>query len=120
MSTVVAPLRFFVPPADKSAPWINVNANTNTGEREKNYTQEPVKVEIENIRGKEASTSLDGNGFQYFRRAAKHTSFANDEEIKQEYYPESIELIKELTGASKVVLFDHSRLILTLSLELHS
>ena len=30
------------------------------------------------------------------------------EEIEREYYPESIALVKELTGASRVVLFDHS------------
>ena len=38
----------------------------------------------------------------------KHTSFENDEEVEREYYPEPIELVKELTGASRVVPFDHS------------
>jgi len=52
--------------------------------------------------------TLDTAGFQYFKHTSKHTSFANDEEIYQEYYPESIDLIKSLTGASRVVLFDHT------------
>ncbi|KAF8639136.1 hypothetical protein AX17_001626 [Amanita inopinata Kibby_2008] len=34
--------------------------------------------------------------------------FITDEEIEKEYYPESEELTKELTGASRVVLFDHT------------
>jgi hypothetical protein len=39
---------------------------------------------------------------------AAHKAFTNDADIEKEYYPESIELIKRVTGASRVVLFDHS------------
>ena len=42
------------------------------------------------------------------RRAATHTAFDNDEAVEREYYSESIALVKELTGASRVVVFDHS------------
>jgi hypothetical protein len=66
------------------------------------------EVEIEDLRGNEASVSLDGNGFHYGVHASKHTAFDNDAAIEAEYYPESIELIKSVTGASRVVLFDHS------------
>ncbi|EPQ50922.1 hypothetical protein GLOTRDRAFT_24512, partial [Gloeophyllum trabeum ATCC 11539] len=52
--------------------------------------------------------TLDKNGFQFFRRATKHTDFTDDERIRQEYYPESEELLKELTGASRVLFFDHT------------
>ncbi|KAF5342826.1 hypothetical protein D9758_013382 [Tetrapyrgos nigripes] len=83
-SFVSASLRFFTPPSDGSRPF------------------------IENLRGKESSVSLDTAGFQFYNEPAKHKSFKNDEEIKREYYPESIELIKKLTGASRVVLFDHT------------
>ena len=34
----------------------------------------------------------------------------DDAEIEKEYYPESEELIKKVTGASRVVFFDHSEL----------
>ncbi|TFK37367.1 hypothetical protein BDQ12DRAFT_157158 [Crucibulum laeve] len=63
---------------------------------------------IENVRGKEESVTLDTAGFQFFKSPAKHTSFTDDAEIEREYYPESIELIKKLTGATRVVLFDHT------------
>jgi hypothetical protein len=72
------------------------------------WVQVEHTAEIEDLRGKEDSVTLDTAGFQFLKKAAKHQSFATDEVIKNEYYPESIELIKELTGASKVVLFDHS------------
>jgi len=79
-----------------------------TGERKRNFGHEGKDVVLENLRGKEDLVTLDTAGFQYFKHKSKHSSFANDEEIK-EYYPESIELIKSLTGASRVVLFNHSK-----------
>lgn len=107
-NTVTANLIYFQLPADGSKPYTNINADPSTGVREKNWVSEPHDVEIENVRGKEDTLTLDTTGFQYFRRPATHTTFTDDEEIEREYYPESIELVKELTGASRVVPFDHS------------
>ena len=87
----------------------HINADPVTGERLKNIGREAKSVVIENIRGKEDSFSLDTAGFQYYKHTSKHTTFNNDEEIRLEYYPESIELIKKLTGASRVEIFDHSK-----------
>jgi len=106
--TVKSMLFYFVPPADGSKPYIHINADPATGERAKNYTQEHYAVDIENLRGKEDSVTLDTAGFQFFKAPAKHTSFSSDAEVEAEYYPESIELLKKLTGASRVVLFDHT------------
>lgn len=107
-NTVTAELRYFSPPPDGSKPWFDINIDVRIGERSRNWKQVPHQFEIENIRGKEDSVSLDTTGFAYYRRPQKHTSFTDDAEIKREYYPESIELVKELTGASRVVPFDHS------------
>jgi len=106
--TVKSSLLYFVPPADGSKAYNDIEVNIATGERNKNYTQESYEVEIENLRGKEDSVTLDSAGFQFFKAPAKHTSFSSDAEIEAEYYPESIELLKKLTGASRVVLFDHT------------
>ncbi|KAF8908196.1 hypothetical protein CPB84DRAFT_1834692 [Gymnopilus junonius] len=78
--------------------YLHINADPITGERKRNFEREE----------KEDSVSLDTTGFQYYKHPANHTTFANDEEIIREYYPESIELIKKLTGASRVELFDHT------------
>ncbi|KAF7319534.1 hypothetical protein HMN09_00292800 [Mycena chlorophos] len=107
MSTTTGNLQFIVPPADGVRAYQNINASKDTGVRSRNYTLEAHDVTIHDLRGQEAPT-LDTAGFQLFRSPAKHTTFANDEEIEREYYPESIELIKRLTGASRVVLFDHT------------
>ena len=76
--------------------------------RQKNFGRADEVVQIENLRGREDSVSLDKNGFHFFRHPAKHASFANDKEIQEEYYPESADFIKKATGASRVVFFDHS------------
>ncbi len=109
-NTVKATLTYFVPPADGSRPYQYMNADPVTGEHERNFTREPFEVEVENVRGKEDSVTLDAAGFQFFKIPAKHISFTSNAEIEAEYYPESIELIKRLTGASRVVLFDHSEI----------
>ncbi len=103
-------LRYFTPPADGSKAWSNINVDPTTGERASNWEYRTHAVKVENLRGRTDAT-LDKNGFQFFHHPAKHTSFENDEEIKREYYPESIELLKQLTGASRVVLFDHSEFL---------
>ena len=111
--TVRASIPFFVSPPDGERAWIKINAVAELGERPSNYSRVPQEVVIENLRGKEDSVSLDTAGFQFYaNRPPKHTSFENDEEIQREYYPESVDLIKELTGASRVVVFDHSTSIL--------
>lgn len=106
--TVPTTLTYFQPPKDGSRAWILTDADPVTGKRSSNYELEQKEVNIENIRGKEDRYSLDTSGFQYFTHAAAHKKFTDTEEIKMEYYPESIELIKKLTGAHRVVLFDHS------------
>ncbi|KAG6825686.1 hypothetical protein H0H87_008899, partial [Tephrocybe sp. NHM501043] len=62
---------------------------------------------VKNIRGKEDNFTLDVSGVQYYTHESQCKNFSNDSEIREIYYPESTELIKKLTGASKVVLFDH-------------
>ncbi|KAI6121176.1 hypothetical protein F5141DRAFT_1210860 [Pisolithus sp. B1] len=103
-----AKLNYSIPPADGSQAFAQVYPDPVTGERRRNWREDPHIVEIEDVRGKEDNYGLDVAGFQYFRHPAKHTKFTDDEEIKEEYYPESIELIKKLTGASRVVIFDHT------------
>ncbi|KAH9941899.1 uncharacterized protein BXZ73DRAFT_41715 [Epithele typhae] len=104
--TTIGQLLYFTPPLDGSKPYIYINDDGTRPQR--NYQQATHEVKIENIRGKEDSVSLDKTGFQFYNRPAAHKSFQNDEEIEKEYYPESIALLKELTGASLVVPFDHT------------
>lgn len=101
-------MTYFSPPADGSGAFAHINADPATGGRPKNWNEDIRVAQIEDIRGKEVEYSLDVSGFQYYRHQAKHTKFTNDKEIEEEYYPESVELLKKLTGASRVVIFDHT------------
>ena len=110
---VTTTINYSVPPADGARPFQStVNLDPVTGERERNYAHQAHEMQVENIRGKEDSVSLDTAGFQFYTIPSKYKGeYLDDEEVKREYYPDSEELIKELTGASKVVIFDHSTYI---------
>lgn len=113
-NTTTATLQYSLPPAkgERAAYTILSSPDPATGEYyKKNYGSAEKTVIIEDVRGKEDSVSLDGTGFQYFKHASKLTADAFDDEttIKTEYYPESVDIIKKLTGASRVEIFDHSQ-----------
>jgi len=101
-------LYYFTPPADGSKPFSEINTDPVTGKRNSNWEREEHEKVVTNLRGKEGRMTLDGNGFQYVQHESKFNDFDNDEKIKQEYYAESEKLIKDVTGASKVVFFDHT------------
>jgi len=101
-------LNYFTPPLDGSKPRIGLETDPATGLRKKNYGTKEFKTQIENVRGKEDQYSLDKNGFRFFKIPTAITNFENDERIEKEYYPEQAEVIKKLTGATRVVFFDHT------------
>ncbi|ESK87433.1 hypothetical protein Moror_11653 [Moniliophthora roreri MCA 2997] len=105
--TVPASLFYFVPPTDGSKPR-TYNYPPPDGVPRVNYGAVEHVVQIENVRGKEDTLTLDNAGFLFAKHASNHKEFNDDAEIEKEYYPESIEVIKKLTGATKVVLFDHT------------
>ncbi|KAF9030332.1 hypothetical protein BDZ89DRAFT_1064753 [Hymenopellis radicata] len=104
--SVTAELFFMNPPPNGEKPFFSINSNA-TGQRERNYTTSPHTVTIENLRGKEPAPTLDTFGFQLY--SDRPTAFIKDGEVEVEgYYQESIDAIKELTGATRVQLFDHT------------
>ena len=107
--STTANLVYSIEPKDGARAYQHIGNVPSSGGRQSNFEREGKSVVIENIRGKEDSASLDTTGFQFYKHTSKHTAFTDDEEIFREYYPESIELIKKLTGASRVELFDHSK-----------
>jgi hypothetical protein len=51
---------------------------------------------------------LDRDGFRFVPHDTKVKDFFDEDEIRQTYYPEMEELIKAESGASRVVVFDHT------------
>ena len=52
--------------------------------------------------------SLDREGFVFISHETKVRDFYDEEEVRSVYYPEMERLVQGLTGAAKVLLFDHT------------
>jgi len=68
----------------------------------------PQQVVVHDIRGSEDQYTLDTKGFQVVRHVSEEKEFLDDDQIKRVYYPETEELLKKATGASKIFIFDHT------------
>jgi len=67
---------------------------------------EPHTVTLHNGRG--IDFTLDRNGFRFGPHATAMRDFFDEEEIRRVYYPEMEALVKRETGASRVLVFDHT------------
>jgi hypothetical protein len=90
-------------------------------ERPRNYTYDPPPgvprsntvhethvVPIYDLRGIEAQISLDREGFELLGQVSAVRNFYDDDEVRGVYYPEAERFIAEVTGASRVFIFDHT------------
>ncbi|KAL5334153.1 amino acid permease-domain-containing protein [Aspergillus crustosus] len=98
-------LNFFKDHEDGSPPSPNI-----VGDAQAYRTQpiETIPVTVHDVSGKELDYTLDGNGFQYYYHASAEKDFIDDEQIKRVYYPETEQLLKDATGATKIFIFDHT------------
>ncbi|KAF2101409.1 hypothetical protein NA57DRAFT_64217 [Rhizodiscina lignyota] len=64
-------------------------------------------VKIQNMRGREDQFDLNTQGFRFYRSPTVGGDFQDTEFVKREVYPETEELLKKVTGASRVVVFSH-------------
>ncbi|KAK0510643.1 hypothetical protein JMJ35_007075 [Cladonia borealis] len=97
-------LNYYKDPGDGSGPAPTYVGKPETYER----PFEPLDVVVQDIRGREDQFTLDKNGFQIYRHESKEKDFTDDEQIKSVYYPETEQLLKDATGASRVFIFDHT------------
>src|SRR5216684_79568 len=71
-------------------------------------TQDPRRVVIRNARLAPEKFALDRDGFRFVRHDTKVADFFDEDEIRRVYYPETEALVKAESGASRVVVFDHT------------
>lgn len=57
---------------------------------------ESHSVTVHDVNGHEDDFSLDGNGFQFHSHTANEKDFLDDEQIKQGYYKETEQLLKDV------------------------
>jgi len=94
------------PPTEQWYISIN-NPHTNT-----NFEFTPIPVNIYDLRGQEDSTHIDITGFQAINSPSTVSGdfllSSSAEDISRIYYPEVEALLLKHTGASRVVIFDHT------------
>ena len=73
-----------------------------TGKREKHT------MAIRDGRRSRDEFSLETHGFEFIYHPTAVKDFFDHDEIRSVYYPEIEELLKQRTGASRVVIFDHT------------
>jgi hypothetical protein len=73
-----------------------------------NVVQEAHRVLIHNARPVARELSLDREGFALVQHQSAVRDFYDEDELRRVYYPEAERLVAEATGASKVIVFDHT------------
>ena len=71
-------------------------------------TPDPRRITIHNGRPYAKEFDLERDGFRFVRHDTKVADFYDADEIKRVYYPEMEALIKQQSGARRVVVFDHT------------
>ncbi|KAF7536040.1 hypothetical protein G7054_g4901 [Neopestalotiopsis clavispora] len=97
-------LHYFKPNEDGSPPKPNIVGDPKAFDS----PTSDHKTRITDISGQEDNFSLDKNGFQIYRHVSQEKDFLNDKKIKEEYYQETEQLLKDVTGASRIFIFDHT------------
>jgi len=69
---------------------------------------DPRSVTIHNARGREGEFVFDRDGFVFTPHDTKVQDFFDEDELRRIYYPEMEALVKAKSGASRVVVFDHT------------
>lgn len=98
-----------------------LNYLLDTGERPVNYTYpppegvaqrsgvlDPTQVTIHNARLLAEPAHINRNGFEKVDHISAVANLEDDEQVRLLYYPETEALLKQQTGAVKVVIFDHT------------
>jgi hypothetical protein len=79
------------------------------GVAQSNTTRETHTVPIYDARPVASELSLDREGFALLRQKTAVRDFWSDAEIRDTYYPEAEAAIAAASGATHVVIFDHTR-----------
>ncbi len=103
---VRAPLTFIVP--QDSKPYFQSAALTG-GQPKVFFETENRMVTIRDMRPLAGSLSLDRQGFELHRHETAAGDLYDDAAIEAVYEPEIEALLKDVTGADRVAIFDHTR-----------
>ena len=96
-------ISYYNPPADGSKPSMN-DMDLMLGDKD----MAKRLMRLHDARGREKDFTLLRNGFQLANLKTALDDFHDTEKIKAVYFPEVQDLVKRITGASRVVIYDHN------------
>lgn len=101
---VTTELNYWDDPCDGSRPTpIYIGKGHVTNER----PHRSHRVVISDISGNEGHYTLDSHGFQYLHWDSMEKEFLDDGKIETCYYAECDQLLREVTGGSRIHIFNH-------------
>jgi len=98
-------LSYLAPMAEKP---MNLAYDPGSGVPRSTGISEPHTMRIRDARPVAGRLSLDVEGLALVEQTSAVKDFYDDEELRRVYYPEAERLVAEATGASRVVVFDHT------------
>ena len=101
---ITATLHYLVPSAEKPARYLYDRG----GPPQWTGINDAREMPIADARGHEADYSLDRNGFSLLRAPSVEQKFTDEAAIAGAYYDECAAIVRQATGASRVVVFDHT------------
>ena len=87
---------------------VNETFGPNNIRRRTSGTERAHPVDIRDGRPARKEFSLDENGFVFLDHPSAVKDFFDPRQLESVYYPEVETLVKELSGAKRVVVFDHT------------
>jgi hypothetical protein len=102
---VEAPLNYLAVTAEKPVTFMY---KTEGGKPQRTYQNVKHMMTILNGRTVDEQLTLDGQGFALMRSPTTTVNLYDEDEVRAVYYPEVERVVKEATGAARVLVFDHN------------
>jgi len=102
---VEATLNYLAPSADRPRSYTFAPP---PGEAWTNVVPESHVLPIRDMRAVSSAITLDAQGFQVLRHDSAVRDLSNEDDIRAIYYHEAADLLKKVTGADRVHVFDHT------------
>jgi hypothetical protein len=107
LAGVEAELNFIIPSNDGRKPFSH-QYDPPAGQPVRSHPYENHKVFIQDGRAQSDAFSIDREGFALVPHVTRTADLYDEVELKNSYYPETEALLKAETGATKIVIFDHT------------
>jgi len=106
LPAVEALLNYLIDTGEKPASYGGVSFAVSEQKRTGQYQQ--YKMPVYDGRAAADRLSLEREGFIFVKHETKVKDFFNEAEVRSVYYPETERLVKENSGAKRVLVFDHT------------